>query len=160
METLFFKKGSCYKQGIILCITTSFLFISGCNSGTDPAPAATPPPAEKVEKVLETKTGFASFYGPGLEGQKTASGETFNSQEMVAAHPSYPMGTILRVTNLENGDTVRVRVSDLGPTKKNRKEGVIIDLSKGAASKINMVSEGRVQVKVEVLEWGKDSLPK
>jgi rare lipoprotein A len=70
------------------------------------------------------------------------------------------MGTIIRVTNLETGDTVRVRVSDHGPTKQNRKEGVIIDLSKGAADKIKMVSDGRVEVKVEVIQWGKDSIAK
>jgi rare lipoprotein A len=134
------------------------IYILSCNSGPSPQEPGSPTEAPKAEQVLETDTGLASYYGPGLEGNKTASGETFDSQEMVAAHPSYPMGTILRVTNLENGDTVRVRISDFGPTKKNRKEGIIIDLSKGAASKINMVSKGKAQVKVEVLTWGKDSL--
>ena len=137
-----------------LCLIAMLIYLQSCNSTP-----TSPPPEPAIEQVLETKMGFASFYGPGLEGQKTASGEILDSREMTAAHPSYPMGTIVRVTNLENGDTVRVRVSDHGPTRKNRNEGVIIDLSKGAASRIRMVSEGRVRVKVEVLEWGKDSLP-
>ena len=151
MSTSFLKQNSSVRGYKLLGLITNIVFFACCNS--EPAP---PPPAP--EKILETKTGFASFYGPGLEGQKTASGEILDSKELTAAHPTYPMGTIIRVTNMENGDTVRVRVSDLGPTKQNRKEGVIIDLSKGAAEEIRMVSDGRVEVKVEVLEWGKDSL--
>lgn len=132
----------------MLCLL-SFTFCS-CNSEPDP-PAA--PPATEIK---ETKTGMASFFGPSLEGQKTASGEIFNSKEMVAAHPSYPFGTMVRVTNLENNDTVQVRIIDRGPTAVNRKEGVIIDISKGAAEKLNMVSEGKVRVQVDVLEWGEE----
>jgi rare lipoprotein A len=152
MKTSFFKHSFC-RQCRSFCFIAGIIFLVGCDSTSTP-----PPPAP--EKVLETKTGLASFYGPGLEGQKTASGEVLDSKEMIAAHPTYPMGTIIRVTNLENGDTVRVRVSDHGPTKQNRKEGVIIDRSKGAADKIKMLSDGRVEVKVEVLQWGKDSIAK
>lgn len=99
-------------------------------------------------------TGFASFYGSAFEGKKTASGEIFHSEEMVAAHPTYSFGTKAIITNLENGDTVHIRINDRGPTKVNRREGVIIDLSKGAAKKIRMVEEGRVRVEVRVVEWG------
>jgi rare lipoprotein A len=137
-----------------LLLAVAIFFLAGCDSSPESAT-----PVAVAEPVLESKTGLASFYGPGLEGQKTASGEIFDSDEMVAAHRRYPMGTIVRVTNLENGDTVRVRVSDRGPTKENRDEGVIIDLSKGAAKKIRMLSDGRVQVKLEVLKWGNDTLP-
>jgi rare lipoprotein A len=73
---------------------------------------------------------------------------------MVAAHPSYPLGTVAKVTNLEKGGMVIVRIIDRGPTDENVAEGVIIDLSKGAAEKLGMVKEGRVKVKVEVLQWG------
>lgn len=150
---------SFYSGCKLICLIAQLIYLASCNSTPSPTSTATPP-AKPAEQVLETKTGFASFYGPGLEGRKTASGEILDSDELTAAHPSYPMGTIIRVTNVGNGDTVRVRVSDSGPTKKNRQEGVIIDLSKGAASKIRMVSDGRVKVKVEVLEWGKDTLSK
>ncbi len=106
--------------------------------------------------IKETKTGLASYYGHSFEGKKTASGEIFDKEEMVAAHPSYPLGTVARITNLEKGGSVEVRIIDRGPTKENVAEGVIIDLSKGAAQKLGMVKEGRVKVKVEVLQWGAD----
>ena len=110
--------------------------------------------AVKDTPALARDTGFASFYGSAFEGKKTASGEIFHSAEMVAAHPKYPLGTKAIVTNLENGDTVHIRINDRGPTKVNRREGVIIDLSKGAAKKIRMVGDGRVKVEVRVTEWG------
>jgi len=104
--------------------------------------------------ILETQTGLASYYGRSFEGEETASGETFHSHEMVAAHPSYPLGTVARITNLENGSAAHVRIIDRGPTDENVAEGVIIDLSKGAAKKLGMVKDGRVRVKVDVLQWG------
>jgi rare lipoprotein A len=111
-------------------------------------------PAEP--EIKETHTGLASFYGIRFHGKKTNSGEIFNKNEMVAAHPTYPFGTIVRVTNLDNNDTVQVRIIDHGPTKVNRKEGVIIDLSRAAAAKIRMIDAGRQKVRVDVLKWGTD----
>ena len=141
----------------ILVIALGFfvVFISACQE--KPAAAPAEPQQPVVPEVKETKTGLASFYGRAFDGQKTAGGETFDSDEMVAAHPTYPLGTIVRVTNLSSNDTVRVRISDRGPTKVNRKEGVIIDLSRGAAKKINMIAAGREKVLVEVLEWGEEN---
>ena len=130
-----------------------------CTSGTAPAPST-----KDTLAIKETKIGFASYYGRAFEGKETASGETFHSREMVAAHPSYPLGTVARITNLEEGGTVQVRIIDRGPTEENVADGVIIDLSKGAAEKLGMLKEGRIRVKVEVLQWGtneyksKDSL--
>jgi rare lipoprotein A len=140
----------------IRIIVISLLVV--CISGCQEKPVATTPEPQQpvVPEVKETKTGLASFYGRAFDGQKTASGETFDSDEMVAAHPTYPLGTIVRVTNLSSKDTVRVRISDRGPTRVNRKEGVIIDLSRGAAKKINMIAAGREKVQVEVLEWGQE----
>ena len=112
----------------------------------------------QVPEIKDTATGLASFYGRRFEGKKSASGEIFHRYELVAAHPTYPFGTLVRITNLENNDTVRVRIIDRGPTTVNQKEGVIIDLSKGTAEKLRMVKDGRIQVKVEVLEWGRDSI--
>jgi rare lipoprotein A len=113
-------------------------------------------PAAETKKVLETQTGLASFYGAAFHGKETASGETFDKTEMVAAHPSFPLGTVARVTNTENDRAAEVRIIDRGPTKENQAEGVIIDLSKGVAKQLDFVSDGRVRVRVEVLEWGKD----
>ena len=120
-----------------------------CNSGKAP-----PGNTKDTLIVKESKTGLASYYGHAFEGKETASGETFRSREMVAAHPTYPLGTVVRVTNLEEGDTVHVRIIDRGPTDENVAEGVIIDMSKGAAEKLGMVKEGRIRVKVDVLKWG------
>lgn len=106
--------------------------------------------------ALETRVGLASFYARSLHGRKTASGEAFDRTEMVAAHPRYPLGTRVRVTNRENGRKTVVRINDRGPTRANRKEGVIIDLSPAAAAKLGMLEDGRVKVRVEVLEWGGD----
>ena len=133
------------------------LFLVHCSSGSAPSPA-------KNTAIKDTQTGLASYYGPGFEGQLTANGDTFNSREMTAAHPFYPTGTVARVINLENDSTVYIRITDRGPTDENVAEGVVIDLSKGAAKKLGMVKDGRVQVKIEVLRWGtneyksKDSL--
>lgn len=97
---------------------------------------------------------MASYYGKAFECEETASGETYHMAEMVAAHPDYPLGTVARIMNLEEGGTVQVRIIDRGPTDENVAEGIIIDLSKGAAEKFGMVKEGRIRVKVKVLQGG------
>lgn len=140
-----------------LFVLACFLFVH-CSSGPSHSPA------KDTTAIKDTQTGLASYYGPGFEGQLTASGDTFNSREMTAAHPFYPTGTVARVTNLENDSLVYIRITDRGPTDENVAEGVVIDLSKGAAKKLGMVKDGRVQVRIEVLRWGtneyksKDSL--
>ena len=135
-----------------------FLLVSNalmqCTSGT------TPSSAKDSIDVKETQVGLASYYGRAFHGEETASGETFNMHEMVAAHPTYPLGTVARVTSLEEGGTVLLRIIDRGPTDENVAEGVIIDLSKGAAEKLGMVKEGRVRVRVEVLQWGTNEYKK
>ncbi len=86
-------------------ITFTALFVFACSAFVH---CNSPSPSTK--DIKDTQNGFASFYGPGFEGEETASGETFRSQEMVAAHPSYPLGTVVRVTYLEEGGTVDVRI--------------------------------------------------
>jgi len=76
---------------------------------------------------------------------------------MVAAHRTYPLGTLVRVTNLENGESVHVRIADRGASAKNRRKGVIIDVSQAAAMRLKMKKDGRVKVRVDVLEWGEDA---
>jgi len=92
-------------------------------------------------------TGVASYYGPGFHHGKTASGERFDMYELTAAHRTLPFGTRVKVTNLDNGKSVVVRINDRGPFKKSR----IIDLSLGAAKKIGMTAAGTAKVRVEVL---------
>jgi rare lipoprotein A len=73
---------------------------------------------------------------------------------MVAAHPSYPFGTVVRVRNLENGRSVRVKILDRGPTRRYQADGVIIDLSRGAAERLGFIRDGRARVRIEVLSFG------
>jgi len=97
-------------------------------------------------KMGETLFGYATYYGPGFHGKKTASGEIFDMNKMTCAHRTLPFGTKLFVTNLSNKKTVRVIVNDRGPFVK----GVIIDLSKAAAKKIAL--GGKAKVKIEIIK--------
>lgn len=94
------------------------------------------------------ETGIASWYGPDFHGKKTANGEIYDQNELTAAHRTLPMPSLVRVTNLENGRAVVVRINDRGPFSKSR----VIDLSRRAAELLNMVGRGTAQVRVEVLE--------
>lgn len=135
------------------------LTISACAARSAP-PVTTPPrapattPAES-RRILEIRQGLASYYGPGFEGKRTASGIAFDKTAMVAAHPSYPFGTVVRVTNLANKRQVVVRVVDRGPARGPRAEGVIIDVSSGAAADLGFLRQGRTRVRLEVLRWGR-----
>jgi rare lipoprotein A len=110
-----------------------------------PAVSASPRPVQ---------LGLASWYGPGFHGEETASGEIFDQREMVAAHRSLPLGSVVRVTNLENQRRVVLRVIDRGPYGRNYRKGTIIDVSKGAARRLGFVRDGLVRVRVEVLRFG------
>jgi len=101
--------------------------------------------------VLETQTGIASYYADKFNGKITYSGKVYNMYGISAAHQTYPMGTVLRITNLKNGKTVILKVNDRMPYNPDR----IIDLSLGAAQKLDMVHDGLAKVKVEVLKFGK-----
>lgn len=91
--------------------------------------------------------GMASWYGPGFDGNQTASGEIFDQYELTAAHPSLPFGTLVRVTNKENGQSVVVRINDRGPYAGGR----VIDLSKAAAQALGMMNSGVAPVQIDVL---------
>ncbi len=95
--------------------------------------------------------GKATWYGPGLNGNKTASGEVFDMYGMTAAHKKLPFGTIVVVTNQKNNKSVVVRINDRGPFVSGR----IIDLSYGAAYLVDMVRDGVVPVKVEIISTNK-----
>ena len=93
--------------------------------------------------------GMASWYGPNFHGRPTANGERYNQHGMTAAHPTLPLGTRVRVKNLENGKVVWVRINDRGPYAKGR----VLDLSYGAARRLGMVNKGTARVRIEVLQW-------
>ena len=93
------------------------------------------------------RVGVASWYGPGFQGRKTASGARFNMNALTAAHRSLPFGTRVRVTHVKNGRSVVVTINDRGPFAGGR----IIDLSKAAASKLGMLKQGVARVRVEAI---------
>jgi rare lipoprotein A len=97
--------------------------------------------------VRSTAEGYASWYGPGFHGRRTASGEVFNQNAMTAAHRTLPFGTRVRVVNLNNGQSTVVRITDRGPFIHNR----IVDLSAGAARAVGLYSAGVGRVRIEIL---------
>jgi len=94
--------------------------------------------------------GPASWYGPGFYGETTAGGTVYTGGAMTAAHPRFPFGTRVRVTDHENGRRVVVVIDDRGPFVHGR----IIDLSEAAAERLGMLDAGVVRVRLKVLGWG------
>jgi rare lipoprotein A len=92
--------------------------------------------------------GVASYYHDNFNGRKTASGMIYHKDRLTCAHRTYPFGTKLEITNLSNGDTVVVTVTDRGPFNK----GCIVDLSKAAARKLHMIEKGLQKVKIKVVK--------
>jgi rare lipoprotein A len=105
-------------------------------------------PALYEARPVSTEIGKASFYGGRDIGRLTANGERYHVSNCTAAHKRLPFNTMVRVTNLRNGKSVLVRINDRGPFVKGR----IIDLTVVAARKIEMISDGVVPVRVEVLK--------
>jgi rare lipoprotein A len=100
------------------------------------------------EDYSYNETGIASWYGPGFHGRLTANGEIYDQDAMTAAHRTLPMPSLVQVTNLENGRSIRVRVNDRGPYAHGR----IIDMSKRAAELLGFTNQGTAKVRVQVLE--------
>ena len=106
---------------------------------TEPAVSAALPEDERV--------GVASWYGDPYHGRRTSNGEIYNKYALTAAHRTLPFDTEVKVNNLENGKSVKVRINDRGPFVKDR----IIDLSYAAAQEIDMVGPGSAKVRLDVL---------
>jgi rare lipoprotein A len=92
--------------------------------------------------------GKAAYYHDKFQGRKTANGELYDKEALTAAHKTLPFGTIIKVTRIDNGMAVEVRVNDRGPYKK----GFIVDLSRKAAQQIDLIKAGITEVKLEVIE--------
>jgi len=116
------------------------LGVAGCN----PSPRAGKPP----EQAFFTETGSGSFYSKRLVGKKTASGDRFTQHDFTAAHQSLPLGTIVKVTNMDNGLSIKVAIDDRGPYAKDR----IIDLSSAAAQALGIHEDGVATVKLEAFK--------
>ncbi len=105
-------------------------------------------PVLSLGPVQVRLSGWASWYGPGFNGNLSASGERFNQNDLTAAHRQLPFGTLVMVRNLDNGRSVIVRINDRGPYVGDR----LIDLSAGAANVLGMMSSGVARVEIEVIE--------
>jgi rare lipoprotein A len=129
-----------------LVFAAMMLSVASCSKGTKAQ--------QPGQWILGEQTGDATYYAARFQGNTTASGRTFDNRKAVAAHRSYPFGTVARVTNLRNRRVVNVVIIDRGPYGRNYREGAIIDLSRAAATGLDMIRDGQVKVKVEVLAWG------
>lgn len=107
------------------------------------------------EKSNYNQVGMASWYGREFQGRLTASGEPFDMNKYTAAHRTLPFGSIIMVTNLENGKKIQVTVNDRGPFKKNR----ILDVSYKAARDLGMLEKGEAKVGISVVTYGNDTQP-
>jgi rare lipoprotein A len=119
----------------------------GCSERKSPVTEGYDAAIEQSPEPIYEEIGRASWYGPYHHGRRTASGERFDMNKLTAAHPTLPLGTGARVTNLENGKSVDVTVNDRGPYVKGRS----IDLSKRAAEELGLKRQGVGTVKIEVL---------
>lgn len=99
-------------------------------------------------KPIKTWVGNASWYGPGFNGRKTASGERFDTEALTAAHPNLPFGSLVRVVNTGNGKFELVRINDRGPYQEGRE----IDVSYRVARKIGLIHAGVSRVRLELME--------
>ena len=113
-------------------------------------PESTPAPSETA-----LESGQASYYASNMTGRLTASGEPFNNDELLGAHPSYPLGSMVKVTSLTNGKSVVVRIVDRGPYTPGR----VINVSQSAARQLDMLRAGVVGVKLELLPSQAGPLP-
>ena len=121
-------------------VLSASLAAAGVGMIATAANGASPPPQQE---------GMASVYSKDFDGKRTASGERYDSRALTAAHRTLPLGTQIRVTNLDNGKSVRVRVNDRGPHVGGR----IVDLSSSAAAALGF-STGVARVRIEILGRG------
>jgi rare lipoprotein A len=132
---------------IVLC---SAFILQGCGITGRTASGSAEIPSKRTTKVKDVnaiETGVASWYGPDFHGRQTANGEKYDMNGMTAAHRTLPFNTMVLVENLDNGKTVEVRINDRGPFAKNR----IIDLSKAAASQVEMIGPGTARVRIYLM---------
>ena len=104
--------------------------------------------------LLAQEYGLASFYSDKFHGKETASGELYDRSKLTAAHKTHPFGTLLRVTRLDNKKSVTVRVNDRGPYITGR----VVDVSRTAADRLGLVTDGTARVKVELVDRAEEKI--
>jgi rare lipoprotein A len=123
---------------------------SEASSGPSRSAQIKPEIHKQAAKTKPYQVGTASWYGEYFDGKPTASGENYDMYDMTAAHPTLPLGSYVRVTNLRNGRAVVVKVNDRGPII----EGRIIDLSYGAAQALQFQQRGLQKVRLDLVKRG------
>ena len=133
---------------VLLCVSIVALCAQGASAqAAVGAPVASSQPGGAPSSAQSSFEGYASWYGGEFHGKQTSSGELYDKEAFTAAHRSLPFGTMLLVTNIDNGASVVVRVTDRGPFVKGR----IIDVSEGAARILGMLPTGIAHVRCRVL---------
>ena len=113
-------------------------------------PVTKAPTLAEFDTSKKIYTGVSSYYGKAFHGKLTANGEIFDMYGVTAAHKTMPLNTVARVTNLANNKSLILRINDRGPYVAGR----MLDCSYGAAKKLDFLSTGTTEVKIEVIEWG------
>jgi rare lipoprotein A len=126
------------KRALCVLVLAGMLPVLGCT------PKSSLP---RRERACWAQTGKASWYGGAFDGERTASGELFNPHVLSAAHPSLPFGAHVRVTNLDNGRSIVLRINDRGPFAEDR----ILDVSRRAAHELGFLRRGVAPVRIELL---------
>ena len=127
----------------ILFLAAALLLAAGCGPRRPPSTGAAPSSAWDEE-------GIASWYGKKFDGRRTANGERYDMYGISPAHKTLPFGTVVLVRNMNNGRELKVRINDRGPFVAGR----IIDLSYGAARKLDMIRDGIAPVRIRVVHGG------
>lgn len=138
----------CISNSTTGAIVSAILVMAWSLDASEPVGIESHSRAVVAEQQRKSETGMASYYADQYHGKPTASGEVFDMHSLTAAHPSYRFGTRVKVTHLESGRSVIVRINDRGPFVKGR----VIDLSLAAAKELRMVKAGLAQVKLEMAE--------
>ena len=157
------------KRHILPILLASAALLAGCTEGklvvdqakviTNPGPAK--PAPYKIGKPYQvngvwyypkadyrySESGIASWYGPGFHGKRTANGEVYDENGLTAAHKTLPMPSMVRVTNLENGRSIQVRVNDRGPFEAGR----VIDMTRRGAQLLGFIQQGTARVRVDIM---------
>jgi rare lipoprotein A len=163
-----FRRYALVASAVLVALPCVLSAPSAATRGTSQSPAQTPPQAAPQPSLAAPQAqatlaahsrrtqhhwyqvGRASWYGGFFQGRETASGEDFDMNAMTCAHPSLPMGSLVRVTNLRNHKSVVVRVNDRGPIQENR----IVDLSYAAARMLGFSRRGTAPVRLELVAAG------
>ena len=134
------------RRGLLCILLTGVLINSGCSATQTPLYSGTAQCIEQIE-AKPLQTGFASWYGPGFHGRRTANGERFNQNSFTAAHKTLPFGSLVEVRDVNTNKTVRVRINDRGPFIRGR----VIDLSRAAGSALGITKKGTARIELRII---------